>query len=69
MSFLETMLNNGTELTFAVLFVCMLVYVMRTNEVREAKYQETVQILSTALTGYEDLKKKIDAIKHELERK
>lgn len=69
MGFIESALSNGTEITFTLLFVGMLIYVMKNNETREAKYQETVQILSNALTGYEDLKHRIEEIKDAIERK
>ena len=60
MEALETLITNGGEITFAALFVALLWYVMKTNDKREEQYRETINTLSKALSGYEDLKEKIN---------
>lgn len=69
MELIENMLVNGTELTFSILFIAMLLYVIKTNDKRELKYQETIdknqEIISetiSALNGYEDLKEDVKKI-------
>lgn len=69
MELIENMLTNGTELTFSILFIAMLLYVIKTNDKREIKYQETIdknqEIISetiSALNGYEDLKEDVKKI-------
>lgn len=60
MEALEILLTNGGEITFTALFVALLWYVMKTNDKREEQYRETINSLSKALSGYEDLKEKIN---------
>ena len=60
MEALETLLTNGGEITFTALFVALLWYVMKTNDKREEQYRATIDSLSKALAGYEDLKEKIN---------
>lgn len=69
MTLIESMLANGTEVTFSVLFIGMLLYVIKMNDTREKQYQDTIEknqliIGDTvkALNGYEDLKKEIGKI-------
>lgn len=69
MELIEQLLSNGNELTFSVLFVAILGYVIKTNDKREIKYQETIdknqQIISdtvAALNGFEDLKQDVQKI-------
>lgn len=56
----ETLLNNPEQITFAVLFVGLLVYVMKTNDNREKQYRETINRLTKALGTLEDVEQKID---------
>lgn len=42
MELLEQMLGNGNEITFSILFIVILLYVIKTNDKREVKYQETI---------------------------
>ena len=63
MEAMEMLLNSGGEITFAALFVALLWYVMKTNDKREEQYRATIDILSKALAGYEDLKEQIKEIK------
>lgn len=69
MEIIEQLLTNGNELTFSVLFIAILAYVIKTNDKRELKYQETIdknqQIISDtvrALNGFEDLKQDVQKI-------
>lgn len=66
MDLIETMLVNGTELTFSVLFVGLFVYMIRTNDKREARYQETISALTLSLNGYEDLKEDVAYIRQKI---
>ena len=63
MEAMEMLLNSGGEITFTVLFVALLWYVMKTNDKREEQYRLTIDSLSKALAGYEDLKEQIKEIK------
>lgn len=67
MEALETLLSSGGEITFAALFIALLWYVMKTNDHREEQYRETISSLSIALTGYDDLKDKLNTIISRLE--
>lgn len=64
---IENFLQNPEQITFAVLFVGLLVYVMRTNEVRENQYRETINRLTIALGTLEDIEEKIDRLTGRLE--
>lgn len=64
---IENLLQNPEQITFAVLFVGLLVYVMRTNEVRENQYRETINRLTIALGTLEDIEEKIDRLTGRLE--
>lgn len=66
MDILEQIIAVSGELTFAVLFVAMLYYVMKTNEKREEQYRNTITNLSVALSKYEGLKESVDKIGEKL---
>lgn len=66
MELIENMLVNGTEITFSILFIAMLLYVIRTNDRREQRYQETISTLTLALNGYDDLKEDVAYIRQKL---
>lgn len=66
MDMIESILLNGTELTFSALFVGLFVYMIRTNDKREARYQETISALTLALNGYDDLKEDVAYIRQKL---
>lgn len=63
MELIESALMNGEQLTFSVLFIGMLLYVIKTNDKREENYRETIKELTTALNGFEDLKTAVSEIK------
>lgn len=58
----EQLFNNPEQITFAVLFVGLLVYVMKANDTREKQYRETITRLTKALGTIESIEKKIDSI-------
>lgn len=66
MELIENLLTNGTEITFSILFIAMLLYVIKTNDAREQRYQETINTLTTALNGYEDLKEDVRYIREKV---
>lgn len=66
MELIANMLENGTEITFSILFIAMLLYVIKTNDAREQRYQETINTLTTALNGYEDLKEDVAYIRQKV---
>ena len=67
MEIIEAALSNGEQLTFSVLFVGMLLYVIKTNDMREHNYRETIKELTTALNGFEDLKQALNDIKSKVD--
>ena len=66
MEIIENLLVNGTELTFSILFIAMLLYVIKTNDAREQRYQETINTLTSALNGYQDLKEDVSYIRQKV---
>ena len=66
MEFFEALMTNGTPITFSALFIGLLLYVIKTNDVREERYQQTVEALTKALNSYEDLKEDIIYIKNKI---
>ena len=59
---LEELLLNAEQITFAVLFVALLVYVMKTNDQREKQYRETIDRLTSSLVILESIEKKVTSI-------
>ena len=66
MEIIENLLLNGTEITFSILFILMLLYVIKTNDKREQRYQETINTLTSALNGYQDLKEDVAYIRQKV---
>ena len=66
MQLIESAMVNGEQLTFSVLFIGMLLYVIKTNDGREENYRQTIKELTQALNGFEDLKNTIDDIKRKI---
>ena len=58
----EELLVNPEQITFAVLFVGLLIYVMKTNDTREKQYRDTIDRLTGALGTLEDIEEKIDRL-------
>ena len=64
MELIEAMLTNGQTISFGMLFVGLLVYVMKTNEAREENYRDTIKNMTEVLgVGIEQLKGMVDDIK------
>ena len=63
MEIIEAALTNGDQITFSLLFIGMLLYVIKTNDAREQNYRATIKELTTALNGFEDLKASVSEIK------
>ncbi|MBO0467940.1 hypothetical protein JZO73_10395 [Enterococcus plantarum] len=63
---LEGMLTNPEQVTFAALFVGLLVWVMRQNNEREKRYQGTIDKLTDALGDVESIKSTVDKIHEKL---
>ena len=63
MEIINAAMTNGEQITFGVLFVGMLLYVIKTNDAREQNYRDTIKELTTALNGFEDLKSAVADIK------
>lgn len=59
---LENLLTNPEQITFTVLFVGLLVYVMKTNDNREKQYRETIDNLTTHLETVHYIKEKVDNV-------
>lgn len=73
MELIENFIANGTDVTFSILFIALLLYVIRKNDDREKQYQETIDKNQTiirdtvnALNGYEDLKEDLQRINDKL---
>lgn len=60
--FIENLLTNPKEISFAALFFGLFVWVMKTNNSRELRYQETIQKLTEALGDVEIIKSMIEKI-------
>jgi len=58
----ETLINNPEQITFTVLFVALLVYVMKTNDNREKQYRETIDKLTSHLETVQHIKEKVDKV-------
>lgn len=60
--FVENLLSNPKEVSFAALFIGLFVWVMKSNNGRELRYQETIQKLTDALGDVEIIKSMIEKI-------
>lgn len=58
----EELMTNPEQITFAVLFVGLLIYVMKTNDTREKQYRDTIDRLTKALGTLEDIEEKLDRL-------
>lgn len=68
MEILQTMLSGSEPVTFAGLFIALLVWVINTNDKRETRYQDTIDKLSNALTDFAELKESIEEIKNKVDK-
>lgn len=58
----DAILNNPEQITFTVLFVALLVYVMKTNDIRENQYRETIDRLTQHFEVVKDIEAKVDKV-------
>lgn len=58
----EELLTSPDQITFAVLFVGLLIYVMRENNNRENQYRQTIDRLTKALGTLDDIEEKLDRL-------
>lgn len=63
---IEGLLTNPEQITFAILFVGLLVWVMKQNNEREKRYQGTIDKLTDALGDVESIKSTVDKIHEKL---
>ena len=56
-------ISNGI---FACLFVALLVYVLKDSRKREAKYQNTIDILANKLSTVDEIKEDVTEIKKKI---
>ncbi|EMF0150138.1 hypothetical protein NXO50_002512 [Enterococcus hirae] len=64
---LESLLSNPEQISFAVLFVGLLVWVMKQNNTREERYQDTIDKLMNALGDVETIKSTVEKIHEKLQ--
>lgn len=60
--FISTFLNNSESIGFPVLFVFLLVWVMKQNNVREERYLNTIDGLTASLRRLEKIETTINQI-------
>lgn len=65
--FVENLLANPNEVSFAALFIGLLIWVMKQNNGRELRYQETIQKLTDALGDVEIIKTMVEKISEKFE--
>lgn len=58
----EELMANPEQITFAALFIGLLIYVMKTNDTREKQYRDTIDRLTKALGTLEDIEEKLDRL-------
>lgn len=66
--FVENLLANPNEVSFAALFIGLLIWVMKQNNGRELRYQETIQKLTAALGDVEIIRTMVEKISERFER-
>ena len=63
---LESLLSNPEQISFAVLFVILWVWVMWQNDAREKRYQNIIDKLTDALGDVEAIKSTVEKIHEKL---
>ena len=58
----KLLLSNPEQISFAVLFVALFIWVMQQNNAREKRYQSTIDKLTNALGDVEDIKSTVEKI-------
>ncbi|HDO7744328.1 BhlA/UviB family holin-like peptide [Enterococcus faecium] len=64
---LGSLLSNPEQISFAVLFVGLFIWVMQQNNAREKRYQSTIDKLTDALDDVEDIKSTVEKIHEKLQ--
>lgn len=59
----EALLQNPEQITFTLLFVGLLIYVMKTNDVREEHYRATIQDLTKSFEVLKDIEQDVKKIR------
>ena len=59
---IEGLLENPEQITFTVLFVGLLIYVMKSNDNREQQYRETIDRLTDHFEVVKDIESKVDNV-------
>lgn len=59
---IKAVLSNPQQISFAVLFVGLFVWVMKQNNTREERYQDTIDKLTEALGDVEAIKSTVEKI-------
>lgn len=59
---IKAVLSNPQQISFAVLFVGLFVWVMKQNNTREERYQDTIDKLTEALGYVEAIKSTVEKI-------
>ena len=58
----EHLIQNPESITFPILFVGLLIYVMKTNNDREDQYRETIDRLTNRLEVVNDIDEKVSDV-------
>lgn len=58
----DSLIQNPESITFPILFVGLLVYVMKTNDNREKQYRETIDRLTSRLEIVNDIDSKVNDV-------
>lgn len=58
----ESLIQNPESITFPILFVGLLIYVMKTNNDREEQYRETIDRLTNRLEVVNDIDEKVSDV-------
>ena len=68
MEILASIAENPENVTFATLFIGLLVWVMRTNTDRENRYMQIISDLTESLKSLDLIEKTVNEIKAKMER-
>ena len=68
MEILTSIAENPENVTFATLFIGLLVWVMRTNTDRENRYMQIISDLTESLKSLDLIEKTVNEIKSKMER-
>lgn len=66
MDYFEALLSKPENVTFMGLFLGLFIYTMKKNDDREARYQDTIDRLTTALSELDIVKKMVEKIEEKI---